>query len=150
MADVLQRYPSERALTPQQAVKDLPNLRHVIALDANWPKSAVLMAEPMFNCLPHLSLPPGKPTLFWRYAPSRSEHSKYFSPDKVPLLMSTVESVHRFCDEYNRALGKEQHSCDDLLWLFAFLHSRVRDVYQHAPGKRQRIMRKSKGLLHQF
>lgn len=64
--------------------------------------------------------------------------------------MSTVESVHRFCDAYNRAAGLEAGLVDDLLWIFAFLHGRVKEVYEQAPGKRQRILRKSRGLLDGF
>lgn len=71
--------------------------------------------------------------------------------------MSTVEAVHSFCNAFG---GQQQHTDEDddddegqydnLLWLFAFLHARVRDVYAQSPGKRERIVRKSKGLLTQF
>lgn len=132
---------------PEQARAELPNLKHVIVIDSTWTKSVLLASESLLADLPRVTLPAGRSTRFWRYAPKRSEHSEYFSPDKVGSLMSTVESVHRFCDAYNQALGHGSGLCDDLLWLFAFLHGRVREVYEKSPGKRQRIMRKSKGLL---
>lgn len=119
-------------------------------MDSSWTKSVLLMQDPCLSKLPRLTLPPGKATRFWRYAPKRSEHSQYFSPDKVGSLMSTVESVHRFCEAYNKALGNDPGQCDNLLWIFAFLHARVKQVYEQAPGKRQRIMRKSKGLMSAF
>lgn len=108
------------------------------------------MREPCLLDLPRVTIPPGQSTRFWRYAPKRGERSEHFSPDKVVSLMSSVESVHRFCDVYNQAVGGKAGECDDLLWLFAFLHARVREVYEHAPEKRQRILRKSKGLLSKF
>lgn len=119
-------------------------------MDSSWTKSVPLMREACLSGLPRVTIPQGKGTLFWRYAPKRSEHSEHFSPDKVGSLMSTVESVHRFFDAYNQAAGGMAGECDDLLWLFAYLHGRVREVYERSPGKRQRIMRKSKGLLSEF
>lgn len=109
-----------------------------------------MVQTPWLNTLPKVTLPPGMRSRFWRYAPKRSEHSEHFSPDKVESLLSTVEAVHRFCDAFGRAQGRDESFCDDLLWLFAFVHGRVRSVYQNAPGKRERIIRKSKGLLDQF
>lgn len=144
------RYPGDGALTPAQAVEQMPKLQHLVVVDSNWGKSVLLMRDPMLKALPRVTLPQGFQTRYWRYAPKRGEHSEHFSPDKVGSLMSTVESVYRFCDAYNLALGKQCGLCDDLLWLFSFLHGRVRDVYEHAPGKRQRLMRKSKGLLKDF
>lgn len=108
------------------------------------------MQSDQLLALPRVTLPPGAPSRFWRYPPKRSEHSEHFSPHKVQSLLSTVEAVHRFCDAYGRAKDSPNHQYDDLLWFFAFLHGRVRDVYEKAPEKRQRIMRKSKGLMHQF
>lgn len=110
----------------------------------------LLMREACLSGLPRVTIPQGKGTRFWRYAPKRSENSEHFSPDKVESFLSTVECVHRFCDAYNQAVGGEPGECDDLLWLFSFLHGRVREVYERSPGKRQRIMRKSKGLLSEF
>ena len=133
-----------------QVHEKLPNLKRLVVIDSTWTKSVVLMQQPCLQQLPKISLPPGRPTRFWRYAPKRSEHSEYFSPDKVGSLVSTVESVHRFCEAYGKTLGYQHGYSDNLLWLFAFLHGRVKEVYQENPGKRQRIMRKSKGLLNQF
>lgn len=143
-------YPSKDAFTPHQALSTLPNLSQIIVIDSTWTKSVLLASHPHLDALPKLTLPPGYSTRFWRYAPKRGVHSEYFNPDKVGCLMSTVESVHRFCVEYNLVKGETKLPCDDLLWMFSFLHSRVREVYEKAPGKRQRILRKSKGLLHQF
>lgn len=108
------------------------------------------MNEACLSGLPRVTFPPGRGTRFWRYAPKRGENSEYFNPDKVGCLMSTVESVHRFCDAYNQAIGLPAGKVDDLLWFFAFLHGRVKEVYEQSPEKRQRILRKSKGLLNQF
>lgn len=110
---------------------------------------------PWINDIPKVTLPPHTRSSFWRYAPLRSEHSRYFSPDKVGSLVSTVEAVHCFCNAFGQQTDddddKEQHQqYDNLLWLFAFMHARVRDVYAQSPGKRERIVRKSKGLLSQF
>lgn len=127
----------------------MPDLRRVIVVDASWPKSVLLMQTPWLAALPRVTLPEnGEASRFWRYAPVRSATSQNFSPDKVGSLASTVESVHRFCDALGRAKGLAPGFCDDLLWLFAFLYGRVKDVYDKAPGKRERIMRKSKGLLN--
>lgn len=143
----MNRFPGDDALSPEQAVAQLPDLEHVIVLDASWTKSTVLLCEPIFRGLPRLTLPAGARSCFWRYAPKRSEHSEFFSPEKVESLVSTVEAVHRFCEAYNIALGKSRGLCDNLLWLFAFLHGRVKNVYDNAPQKRQRLLRKSKGML---
>lgn len=132
------------------AAKQLPYLQELIVMDASWTKSAVLMQSEWLRTLPKVTLPLGAPSRFWRYPPKRSEHSEYFSPHKVQSLLSTVEAVHRFCDAYAKAKDLPNHQFDDLLWLFAFLHGRVRSVYEETPGKRQRIMRKSKGLMNQF
>lgn len=155
-------YPGENALTPKQAAIQLPQLTQLIVLDASWTKSAVMMDNLVVQCpwiknIPKVTLPSNTRSSFWRYAPLRSEHSRYFSPDKVGSLVSTVEAVHSFCNAFG---GQQQHTDEDddddegqydnLLWLFAFLHARVRDVYAQSPGKRERIVRKSKGLLTQF
>lgn len=143
-------YPNDLAITPQVAADTLPNLEHLIVVDASWTKSCILMETPWLQALPSVTLPSGSASRFWRYAPVRSEGSAYFSPDKVHSLVSTVEAVHRFCDAFGQTRGMHQGFCDDLLWLFAFLHGRVRQVYEQEPGERERILRKSKGLLHQF
>lgn len=152
------RYPGEDALTPQQAATQLPQLTQLIVIDASWTKSAVMMDEltvqcPWINEIPKVTLPSHTRSSFWRYAPLRSEHSRYFSPDKVGSLVSTVEAVHSFCTAFGQhQTGDDegQGQYDNLLWLFAFMHARVRDVYAQSPGKRERIVRKSKGLLTQF
>lgn len=125
----------------------MPNLRHLVVLDATWTKSTILLKSPVFIDLPKVALPPGARSLFWRYPPLRSEYSAHFNPSIVPALLSSVEAVHRFCKGFANAKGLGNGSVNDLLWLFAFLHSRVSDVYRAAPGKRMRILRKSKGLL---
>lgn len=138
-------------MTPEEARTKLPSLERIIVVDSNWAKSVLLMRESCLAGLPRLTLPSGGGgTRFWRYAPKRGENSEHFSPDKVGSLLSTVECVHRFCDAYNRARGGKEGEVDDLMWLFSFLHGRVKEVYEEAPGKRQRIMRKSKGLLSDF
>lgn len=136
-------FPCEDAKTPEKAASEL-DLKALIVLDATWTKSAVMLEQaPFLADLPKVTLPASsKPSAFWRYAPTRGENSKYFAPDKVRSLVSTVEAVHRFCSAYDGAAA-----CDDLLWLFAFNHSVVKKVYEEKPGKRERIMRKSKGLL---
>lgn len=143
-------YPSDGAFSPKDAAAEMPELQHLIVIDATWTKSALLVNESLLNDLPKVSLSSGTSSRFWRYPPLRGEHSQYFNPEKVPSLLSTVESVHRFCDAFGRAKGLPTGICDDLLWLFAFIHHRVRNVYDSAPEKRQRILRKSKGLMDQF
>ncbi|CAN8074251.1 unnamed protein product [Agarophyton chilense] len=143
-------FPGNDAMTPEEAIVKLPELKHVIVLDASWTKCTVLLSDALFEQLPRLRLPVGCKSRFWRYPPKRGEHSEFFSPDKVESLLSTVEAVHRFCDAYNVALGKAGGLCDDLLWLFSFLHGRVKETYEEAPQKRQRLMRKSKGMLADF
>lgn len=145
----MSRYPGENAIPPAEAVNVLPALRRVIVIDASWPKSVLLMRSPLLASLPRVTLPAcSARSQFWRYAPIRGHESALFSPDGVGALTSTVESVHRFCDAYGKAQGQPQGFCDDLLWLFCFLHGRVKEVYEKAPGKRERILRKSKGLLN--
>ncbi|KAI0564607.1 DTW domain containing protein [Gracilaria domingensis] len=146
----LYRFPGDDAKTPAQAVIELPKLKHVVVLDASWTKSTVLISDPLFRELPRLTLPTGTKSRFWRYPPKRGEHSEFFSPDKMESLLSTVEAIHRFCDAYNTARGEPGGTCDNLLWLFAFIHGRVKEAYDQAPQKRQRLMRKSNGMLAEF
>lgn len=140
-------YPSEGALTPSEAAASLPSLAHLVVIDASWSKSVSLLEAPCLQRLPRVSLPPGLGTRFWRYAPLRGDNSALFNKDTIGGLLATIEAVHRFCDAFGVAKGGVSGACDDLLWLFAFQYGRVREVYEQAPGKRQRIIRKSKGLL---
>lgn len=143
-------YPSEGALLPEEAATQLPGLRDLVVIDATWTKSTLMLEEPWLNNLPKVALPSGTRSLYWRYAPSRGKNSRYFSPDKVDSLLSTVEAIHRFCEAYGCANGCAPGACDDLLWLFTFLHRRIRDIYETTPAKRARLLRKSKGLMYQF
>lgn len=73
-----------------------------------------------------------------------------FNEHSVKGLLSTIEAIHAFCTAYGCAKGVSPGAYDNLLWLFVFNYSRVKEVYEAAPGKRDRIMRKSKGLLREF
>lgn len=150
-------YPSTDALTPAEAAEKLPPLKRLIVVDANWSKSVHILSSDELKGLPHVKLPPPPPgavrqSRFWRYAPTRGAESKMFNEDSVKSLLSTVEAVHGFCNAYAKARGliDEDGAYDNLLWLFAFNWHKVREVYVTAPGKRARIMRKSKGLMSEF
>lgn len=74
-----------------------------------------------------------------------------FSPENVKGLLSTVEAVHQFVTEFGAAKGAGAvGDWDNLMWLFAWNYGLVKEVYERTPGKRERIMRKSKGRLKEF
>lgn len=149
-------YPSEDAMNVTEVVTKLPRLRTLVVIDAKWAKSVKMAASSALSHLPRVKLEGGdggceRATRFWRYSPMRGDNSDMFNDRIVRALLSTVEAVHAFCDEYGVAKGVgTKGDWDNLLWLFVFNHGVVKDVYNRFPGKRERIMRKSKGLLKEF
>ena len=144
-------YPSEDALSAQEAALRMPGLREIVVIDSTWTKSVGLSEQVELLQLPKVTVKHEGGSRFWRYAPKRSRFSQHFSPEKAGACLSTVEAVHSFCKAFAKARdggdGGDGGKVDDLLWLFAFLHGRVREVYEREPGKRERVKRKSKGLL---
>jgi hypothetical protein len=148
-------YPTEDALTPEEALVQYPNLERLIVIDANWSKSIAILKSPELAGLPRVKLSSpadgySRQSRFWRYAPTRGVDSKMFNENAVRGLLSTIEAIYSFCDSYGSAKGAPVGAYDNLLWLFAFNWQRVKEVYVAAPGKRDRIMRKSKGLMSEF
>jgi DTW domain len=148
-------YPSEDALTLDESFVQLPSLDTLVVIDANWSKSVSIIGSAELSGLPRVKLCAqegcaDRQSRFWRYAPTRGSDSKMFNQEVVRGLLSTIEAIHSFCDSYASAKGASRGSCDNLLWLFAFNWYRVKEVYVAAPGKRDRIMRKSKGLMNDF
>jgi DTW domain-containing protein YfiP len=149
-------YPCDDALTPEEAVEQLPNLSTLIVIDAKWHKSVSMSQHAAFQGLPQVKLSPPAPgsqrmSHFWRYSPKKGDGSAIFNADAVKGLLATVEAIHCFVTGYGVAKGVGMPGdYDNLLWLFVHNHSLVKRVYDAAPGKRERIMRKSKGLLADF
>lgn len=149
-------YPDEGALTPEEAAVQLPMLSTLVVVDAKWHKSVSMAQYPAFRQLPRIRL--SSPTdgtqrtsNFWRYSPTKGAGSQMFNQSIVSSLLATVEAIHCFMSSYGVAKGLAlPGDYDDLLWLFAHNHNLVRRVYEENPGKRERIMRKSKGLLADF
>lgn len=126
----------------------LLNLERIVVIDAAWTKSAELAAHESLASLPRVSLSPHCRSRFWRYAPERGDNSM-FNKDAVRSFLSTVEAIHQCVNDYESD-DVSLHKYDDLLWLFEFQRTRVKKVYDENPGKRSRILRKSKGLLSSF
>lgn len=151
-------YPSEDAIDIGDAVELYPHLQTLVVIDAKWAKSVKMARSALLKDIPRVKLSAvdegnncERATRFWRYSPMRGVNSEMFNADVVRALLSTVEAVHACCEAYGvaKGLGKKG-DWDDLLWLFVFNHGVVKDVYERYPGKRDRIMRKSKGLLKEF
>lgn len=149
-------YPDEDAMSPEEAVEKLPALSTLVVVDAKWHKSVSMAQHPAFQELPRVKLSAPKEgaqrcSNFWRYSPTKAAGSQMFNENIVNSLLATVEAIHCFVSSYG--VAKELAApgdYDNLLWLFAHNHSLVRRVYEENPGKRDRIMRKSKGLLAGF
>jgi hypothetical protein len=110
-----------------------------------------------FKDLPRVKLAPLAPgaerqSRFWRYSRLKGEGSGMFNKSNVNTFLSSIEALHCFCIGYaEHKLDKfDVNMYDNILWLFAFNYTRVKKVYESEPGKRARIMRKSKGLLKEF
>lgn len=149
-------YPDEDAITPEEVVTHLPCLATLVVVDAKWHKSVSMAQHPAFQGLPRVKLSPleegsQRSSKFWRYSPTKGAGSQMFNESIVSGLLATVEAIHCFVSAFGVAKGvATAGDYDNLLWLFAHNHSLVKRVYEESPGKRERIMRKSKGLLSDF
>lgn len=149
-------YPTEDAITVEEAVKTMPDLERVVVIDSTWTKSVDVEKMDLLKNMKRVKLSggesgKGRTSKFWRYAPLRKETSPMFNPETVHGLLATVEAIHIFCVEHFEAFGgKYDGRYDDLLWLFSFNYSLVKNVYESSPGKRERLRRKSKNLLAEF
>lgn len=138
--DVALLYP--RADAPLLA--DMPSVQTLVVLDASWTSASVMAEAPPFRDMRCVRLEsPSRRSAFWRYPPARGERSA-FNPDAIRAMLSTVEAVHECCVQ---AAPDRPGGFDDLLWLFAFQHGRVKAAIDADPAKRARLVRKSKGVL---
>jgi DTW domain len=120
-------YPSDDALTPEEAVQTLPHLTTLVVVDANWHKSVAMSKHAAFASLPRVKLSAPEPgvergTRFWRYSPTRGAGSPMFNEDMVRGLLSTIEAIHAFVTSFGVAQGvAAPGDYDNLLWLFAYV-----------------------------
>jgi hypothetical protein len=117
------------------------------------------MKHKKLSKLPRVKLAPLEPgaerqSRFWRYSRLKGAGSAMFNESNVNTFLSSIEAVYFFCVGYAERIMRKKsfdpHEYDNLLWLFAFNYAQVKAVYDAEPGKRARIMRKSKGLLKEF
>mmetsp|Transcript_8900 Transcript_8900/g.17939 ORF Transcript_8900/g.17939 Transcript_8900/m.17939 type:complete len:288 (-) Transcript_8900:880-1743(-) len=161
-------HPGETALTPTEvALRNGESMKRLVVIDSSWTKSSGIvqaLEREVKGKVVHVGLDPEaaaaadpkfashRSSGFWRFPPVRGERS-FFNPTMASQLKSTIEAIHSFAVQWSLAVNpheKYDGRFDDLLWLFSYQRSLVQHVYETHPGKRARLMRKSKNLLSDF
>lgn len=117
-------YPTSDAVYLDDDRIDLTGVERVIVIESTWSKSDVVASHPSLNHLRRVKIRDHEST-FWRY----QELGRNF--------LSTLEAIYYTCQEFQQRRNKHadqqqthnQPSIDDLLYFYAFQHSRITDRY---------------------